>query len=103
MNYMNYMNYNYEEWCLLGCNADVSEELSASIRVTKIGELEMLALSGNRRTLVIEALNSSETSIVTRVTWRKIPEEAILQDSNLRDVLYKSAYPRTNVEFLQFS
>jgi hypothetical protein len=32
---------------------DVSEELSASIiRVTKLGELRMLAVTSNRRTLV---------------------------------------------------
>jgi hypothetical protein len=46
---------------------DVSEELSAPfIRVTRIGEL------------MKEALSSSETSILTRVTRRNIPEDAIL-------------------------
>jgi hypothetical protein len=86
---------------------DVLEACSVSIiRVTRIGELGALAVTSNQRTLgasqlcsvhqllvmanfvpsslilvtlIMEALRSSETSILTRVTWHNIPEDGILQ------------------------
>jgi hypothetical protein len=56
---------------------DVSEELSVSvIRVTRIGELGTLAVTINvvpsspiLATLMMEALSSSETSVLTGATW----------------------------------
>jgi hypothetical protein len=37
-------------------------------------------------TLMMEALSSSETSVLTRATWRNIPEDGILH-SHLRENL----------------
>jgi hypothetical protein len=41
-------------------------------------------------TIKKEALNSSETSVLIRVTWRNIPEDTILQEDS-RKVLMEKA------------
>jgi hypothetical protein len=80
---------------------DVSEVFIAFIiRAIRISELGLtLAVTSKRHTfmanavpsspiltLMMEALNSSETSVLTIATWRSIPEDANL-DSDLRENL----------------
>jgi hypothetical protein len=79
---------------------DVLEECVATItRVTRIGELlTTLAVTSNPKhaakspgsailvTLMMEAIFSSETLILTKVTWRHIPGDGIVLDNRREDL-----------------
>jgi hypothetical protein len=72
---------------------DVSEDVSvAFFRVTRIGELgtklvtASVVLTSPIPVTLMKALSSSETSILTRATWRNITEDAILH-SHRREIL----------------
>jgi hypothetical protein len=89
---------------------DVSEELSASIiRVTKLvflHGLRQLLVTVNVPsspilvTLMIDAVNSSKTYVLTRDTWRNIPADDILH-SHRRENLKSCKIPIVYTSFIQ--
>jgi hypothetical protein len=92
---------------------DASEELSFSfIRMTRISEVgttlsvtSLVLTSPILVTLMREALNFSETSVLTRATRRNIPEDAILRSyrrENLKSYITFFLSPVNKIRLLQF-
>jgi hypothetical protein len=83
--------------CASWKNRRFGESSASIVRVTRIGELRTtLAVTSNRRTLLtanvvltsptpvtlmMEAIRCSETSVLTRVTRRNIPEDVLHSQS----------------------
>jgi hypothetical protein len=62
------------------------------IRITRIGELgTTLVVTSNRHTL--RSMRSSETSVLTRATWRKIPQDSILHSHRRESLKSYILYP----------
>jgi hypothetical protein len=71
--------------CVALVRTDVSEELSTSFMRVFLRIMRQLLVTASiilssliLITLMKKVLSSSETSVLTRVTWHNIPEDAIL-------------------------
>jgi hypothetical protein len=74
----NHTDITLQEWCLLGCYAVRCEEMVFLRSVRRLLVAACVVPSSPIFVTRMEAPGSSETSVLTRATWRNNPEDTIL-------------------------
>jgi lantibiotic modifying enzyme len=81
----------------------IISELGTTLAITSNGKTQILV------TLIMEAIRSSETSVLTRATWRNLPEDGNLHSHRHEDLrsylsvlLTKELFLEINVFHVRF-